>query len=66
MGFELKKKGSKTEQSTNRTIYMPLKLVEKVEKVSAECERSFNSTINEMVEFCINDMERQRKEQKTD
>lgn len=61
MAYNLKPTGSKTAQSTNRTLYITLELKNRVERVAAEHNRSFNSTIVDMVEYCLNDLEKKKE-----
>ena len=61
MSFEIKKRGNKTEEAMYRTLYIKCVLAERVDKLAVKLNRSFNSVVIEMIESCMEDIEREEK-----
>lgn len=63
MSFNLKNINSKSSASY-KTIYLRDEVIEKIEKIAKERNTSFNSVITNMIDYCLEDLEKSDKENK--
>lgn len=56
MAFKIKPTKEKR-PSVYKTIYLKQELVEKVDKIAAENQTSFNNVVVSMIESCLEDVE---------
>lgn len=54
MSFKIKPTKDK-EESTYKTLYIKVKLAEKIDKIAKEKNTSFNNVIISMIESCLTD-----------
>lgn len=45
-----------------RTIYIEEELMQKVFSIAAECNASFNYVVTNMLQYCVDELDRMKKE----
>ena len=58
MPFSIKKTRQK-EESVNKSLYLKRALAERIEKIAAENNTSFNNIVVSMIESCLKDLDEQ-------
>nr|WP_325185690.1 hypothetical protein [uncultured Oscillibacter sp.] len=58
MSFSIKKTRQK-EESVNKSLYLKRALAERIEKIAAENNTSFNNIVVSMIESCLKDLDEQ-------
>lgn len=50
---------NKREESINKSIYIKRSLIDRIEKIAAENNTSFNNIVISMIESCLKDLDEQ-------
>lgn len=61
MGFKINTPKSRVEPSINRTLRLKESMINRIQKLADEKNISFNSLVSQMLQYCLDNLEDDKK-----
>jgi hypothetical protein len=61
MGFKIRPPTSRTEPSLNKTLRLKETMINKIQKLADEMDISFNYLVTQMLQYCLDNLEQEKK-----